>query len=138
MTSVDTLSTLTNIDHCRTENTSFPNFDILDKKTHKYISQPLWDHKASLLTILIFSNYSYFFNYQQLAIWTKVMKIEKYILFFACSKISIRDHEQNNFWHTSRFYHKGVSRFGWIYEMKKKIPYENFFAGKVELNSKNL
>ena len=29
-------------------NTSFPNFDSLDKKTHEYISQPHWDHKISI------------------------------------------------------------------------------------------
>ena len=29
-----------------TENTSFPNFDILDHKTLKYVSQPIADQKT--------------------------------------------------------------------------------------------
>ena len=51
--------------------TSFPNFDILDKQTHEYISQPLWDHKTSVtntnvsLTTLTFSTI-------YLAIWSYI------------------------------------------------------------------
>lgn len=105
LTSINTLSTLTNMYQGDTENTSFPgigntsfpNFDSLDKKTHEYISQPHWDHKKLKLMfpriLLLFLLPSYM----------NKAYVNKQILLFAWSKIYIRDFDKKLLRHLANF-----------------------------------